>query len=288
MEYNNEPSIPIPSTIYVPQVMLHYPPHPPPPSQLYLHHQQQIQHHIQQQIQQQMQHMQMLQHHQHQAQQHSSGDLSHLKPSAQTPTASSTSGNSSSNPTQSGLPPSISRDDQEDEEGDVEGEAEKEGDNKHHQPYKSSHHHSESLKVPSAAHRCTQLTLQQKVEVLQMIDQKVPYREIAKQFNIAHSTISGIKKTKHEIYQLVNQRANLSMHRIHKSMPITSKLLDERMYAWYLSNRNQNITINGRQLQQKALEIAKELNLPDFKASNGWLDSFKRRHQILLKHHTDI
>lgn len=269
IEYNNEPSIPIPSAIYVPQVMLHYPP-PPPPPHLYLHHQHQLhQQHIQQQIQRQRNQQQMLMQEQHLLQQ-MSHDLSHLKPEADTPTASSGSGNSSSNPNQE-TPASDSRDD--------------EDDNNNHTPYKSSNHHSDSMK---ATHKCTQLTLQQKIEVLQMIEQKVPYREISKQYNIAHSTISGIKKTKNEIYQLVNQRANLSMHRIHKSMPITSKILDERMYAWYVANRNQNININGRQLQQKALDIAKDLNLPDFKASNGWLDSFKRRHQILLKHHTDI
>ena len=153
------------------------------------------------------------------------------------------------------------------------------------EPYTSSTHHQSSLKL---AHRCTQLTLQQKIEVLEMIERKTPYREIAKLFNIAHSTISGIKKTKEEIYELIQKRANLSMHRIHKSMPITSKILDERMYNWYLHNRQQNIPINGRQIQQKALEIAKDLNLPEFKASNGWLDSFKRRHQILLKQQSEL
>ncbi|MCP9259441.1 Major centromere autoantigen B [Dirofilaria immitis] len=43
------------------------------------------------------------------------------------------------------------------------------------------------------------------------------------------------------------------------------------------------IWLNGRQLKEQALKIAHELGLHSFKASEGWLDSFKRRHCIDLK-----
>ena len=33
-------------------------------------------------------------------------------------------------------------------------------------------------------------------------------------------------------------------------------------------------------LKAEALAIAKDLNFPDFSASNGWLDSFSSRHQL--------
>ena len=36
----------------------------------------------------------------------------------------------------------------------------------------------------------------------------------------------------------------------------------------------------GSQLCEKAKEIAEHLGFPDFKASNGWLDRWKKRYNV--------
>ena len=40
------------------------------------------------------------------------------------------------------------------------------------------------------------------------------------------------------------------------------------------------IPVSGPMMQEKALAISQQLNLSDFKASTGWLRSFKQRHDI--------
>ncbi|XP_064422751.1 tigger transposable element-derived protein 6-like [Latimeria chalumnae] len=40
--------------------------------------------------------------------------------------------------------------------------------------------------------------------------------------------------------------------------------------------------VSGTMIQEKALEFTKQLNKPDFKASNGWLGRFKGRHNIVF------
>lgn len=47
--------------------------------------------------------------------------------------------------------------------------------------------------------------------------------------------------------------------------------------------RQKNIPIGGEILKEKALFFAKALNVYDFKASSGWLDRFKNRHNIAFK-----
>jgi hypothetical protein len=41
--------------------------------------------------------------------------------------------------------------------------------------------------------------------------------------------------------------------------------------------RDNNIPINGPILKAKALKMSQKLNVPNFKASDGWLDKFKTR-----------
>ena len=55
------------------------------------------------------------------------------------------------------------------------------------------------------------------------------------------------------------------------------------VYDWFCVARNKNIRISGPLLQQKALEVSEESKLPNFKASNGWLEKFRSRYNICFK-----
>jgi centromere protein B len=43
---------------------------------------------------------------------------------------------------------------------------------------------------------------------------------------------------------------------------------------------SENIPINGHVLWEKATKIALRQKIENFKASNGWLERFKKRHGI--------
>ena len=95
----------------------------------------------------------------------------------------------------------------------------------------------------SASKQRTDLTLEQKSEVLKEIDKKTPYRVIAEKINIAKGTVANIKASKEEIESEAQNPTNLK-------------------------------------LRAKAKFFANSLGYPEFGASDGWLAKFHDRHGI--------
>ena len=54
-------------------------------------------------------------------------------------------------------------------------------------------------------------------------------------------------------------------------------------FEWFCRARSNNLPVSGPLIREKALAIAKELGLHDFKASVGWLDKFRSRHNISFR-----
>ena len=52
------------------------------------------------------------------------------------------------------------------------------------------------------------------------------------------------------------------------------------IWEWFQKAREQNYPLSGPIVQAKATEFAQTLGVVDFKASNGWMTSFKSRHSI--------
>ena len=61
------------------------------------------------------------------------------------------------------------------------------------------------------------------------------------------------------------------------------KNVDEATYELYQKARSKNIPVTGPMLPEKAKRVNEELGDVTFKASNGWLDRFKKRYNITSK-----
>ena len=51
----------------------------------------------------------------------------------------------------------------------------------------------------------------------------------------------------------------------------------------FTAARSRNIPISGSLMQAKAKQVAAILQFDQFKASNGWLESFQKRHNISFR-----
>ena len=58
--------------------------------------------------------------------------------------------------------------------------------------------------------------------------------------------------------------------------------IDNMAYDWHTQPSAKNIPMSGVLLQEKTKEIVQTLNNEEFKASNGWLQKFKNRHNLTL------
>jgi len=56
--------------------------------------------------------------------------------------------------------------------------------------------------------------------------------------------------------------------------------IESRLIEWFHAMENRGAVLTDQLLQQQAKEISKELNVTNFSASKGWIDSVKKRAQI--------
>ena len=89
-------------------------------------------------------------------------------------------------------------------------------------------------------------------------------------------------KDKDKIVRLYENNTSAEVRHTRKRVR-ESKYADvnEALYQWYLLAISKNIYPDGRHQTEKAVEIAQKLGVAQsFKASNGWLDRWKKRHNI--------
>ncbi|GBN69011.1 hypothetical protein AVEN_154472-1 [Araneus ventricosus] len=59
--------------------------------------------------------------------------------------------------------------------------------------------------------------------------------------------------------------------------------INEALIEWFESIRANNTPISGALIRQKAMEIENALGTKDFDASNGWLDKFRVRNNVVFR-----
>ncbi|ETW06124.1 hypothetical protein H310_03713 [Aphanomyces invadans] len=122
-------------------------------------------------------------------------------------------------------------------------------------------------------------TLVEKLQLIHRADSgSVSQRKLAKDFNIGLGTVNNILKKK----------ANTLLE-AHEGTPREAKVrkkprhevVDQLVFEWIKGVKG---TLTGKMVKAKALELAKRMpNTQLFKASNGWLESFCKRHSISFR-----
>ncbi|KAG0427315.1 hypothetical protein HPB47_025620 [Ixodes persulcatus] len=124
------------------------------------------------------------------------------------------------------------------------------------------------------------LTLEEKANIIHAVASGRKKCDVAAEHGIPASTLSTILKAKDAII-LATSSGNASKKKHLKTTP--PEKLEEALFMWFNDMRAQNVPLSGEVVQRKALGYACLLGFDEFKASPGWLSSFKERYGIVGK-----
>lgn len=126
------------------------------------------------------------------------------------------------------------------------------------------------------------LCLKEKLAVIEACEkQKLSGRALAKQFKVGKTQIAQILKKKEKLLEMWSTNVNRHTKKIYPQHG--SYRINGIIFEWYCRMRTLNKPISGVILQKKALEVARELGERKFKASHGWLENFRIRHNVSYK-----
>jgi hypothetical protein len=131
----------------------------------------------------------------------------------------------------------------------------------------------------SGKKKYTEKTLAEKAKALQDLDSGMSVRACAAKYFVSVGTIINWKNNKSEIISFIFEFTSLYQKRL-AQVSGNNKVIDERVYKWFTNARCRNIPVSSPILQTKALQVAANIGLNNFRASNGWLEAFRKRHCI--------
>ena len=123
-------------------------------------------------------------------------------------------------------------------------------------------------------------TLQEKCQALKDIAKGLPNKEVATKYGVPKNTISTWIKNKDKVLSSLEKGKNVKRRKLRAG---AYEALDAAVFKWFFNMRSQNVSLSGGIIQEKASIYAKELNIENFKASDGSLRRWKERRNITFK-----
>ena len=111
-----------------------------------------------------------------------------------------------------------------------------------------------------------------KCQIIRQIEKGITNKEASEKFGIPKNTISTWMKNKDKLFEGLEQSSSDAK----KMRRCDYEQVDKAVFKWFSLQRSQNVPIDEPILKENALQFAKSFNFPTFKASDGWLDKWKK------------
>ena len=123
-----------------------------------------------------------------------------------------------------------------------------------------------------------ELTLKQKHDLVIEFENNpnITQRQLSEKYDIGRTTVSDILKRKNEYKFNFENIVNPDRKRTVRNTRFSE--VNDIVYEWFKDAFKNDVRLKGSAIQEKAINVAFELGLYDFRASNGWLDSWRSRY----------
>ena len=133
-------------------------------------------------------------------------------------------------------------------------------------------------------------TLRQKLEVVGYAKAHTD-AEAARHFGIPRTTLGawkGLELQPKDRKKSQNRKGKHVRKGTHSGRPLSySEAIEDQLLQWILEARDQQLPIQRKTIQRRALALIKPQQ-PQFRASEGWLQKFLKRHSLSLRRTTSI
>jgi Tc5 transposase DNA-binding domain/CENP-B N-terminal DNA-binding domain len=125
------------------------------------------------------------------------------------------------------------------------------------------------------------LTDAERLQIIEALEGANPLsmRRIALNFGVGEKTIRNVKKRKTEIKQRVSSSTVSESQKRKRISVLRFPELEKQVYSWICDYEQTGFAVPFNMLQSKARAMAHDMGIreDEFKASNGWLNRFRRR-----------
>lgn len=123
------------------------------------------------------------------------------------------------------------------------------------------------------------ITVETKLQLIEEYENGKSKKAISEKYKIGRNTLHYIFKHRDKFKDVKNNQSTLKAKRIRD---VRHPELDQRIAEGVHNIKERGEKVTGNLIKTFALTAAKDLNIRGFSASNGWLSSFLKRHQIRL------
>lgn len=120
------------------------------------------------------------------------------------------------------------------------------------------------------------LTLKDKYDIIQKIENGSKQSDICREMNLPKATVSVTWKKREDILSSYG-KVNAKCKKLRKS---AHDEVDKGLLQWFRQKRHDNVPISGPILQEKASEMGSKIEGKNFVCSRSWIERFKKRNCI--------